>query len=148
MESIVILALDIGASGGKAITGTLDLKENKLTTEEVYRFPNFMIKLGSHLHWDILYIWNEIKNAIKIALRKYGSKVVSIGIDTWGVDFALLDEHDEIVGLPYSYRDLISENTMNDVLSKIPKEVIYNRTGIQFTNINTLYRLYALVKML
>jgi len=147
MESVVILALDIGASGGKAIAGTLDLKENKLTTEELYRFPNFMIKLGSHLHWDILYIWNEIKNAIKIATKKYGNKLVSIGIDTWGVDFALLDEHDEIVGLPYSYRDPINDYAMNDVLSRIPKEVIYNRTGIQFININTLYRLYALVKI-
>ncbi|MGC8912081.1 MAG: rhamnulokinase [Nitrososphaeria archaeon] len=146
MESIVMLALDVGASGGKAIAGILDLKENKLVTEELYRFPNFMVRVGSHLHWNILYIWSEIKNAVKVAVKKYGSKLASVGIDTWGVDFTLLDDREELVGLPYTYRDKGSEFAMEEVLARIPRKLIYARTGIQFTKINTLYQLYALAK--
>jgi len=100
MESVVVLALDIGASGGKAIAGVLDLKEGKLVTEELYRFPNFMVRVGPHLHWDILYLWSEIKKAVKVAVKKYGCRLASIGVDTWGVDFALLDEKGELVGSP------------------------------------------------
>jgi len=146
MESVVVLALDIGASGGKAIAGVLDLKEGKLVTEELYRFPNFMVRVGPHLHWDILYLWSEIKKAVKVAVKKYGCRLASIGVDTWGVDFALLDEKGELVGSPYTYRDRTSEFAMEEVLARIPRELIYARTGIQFTKVNTLYQLYALSK--
>ncbi len=147
MDSIVSLAIDIGASGGKAIAGVLDLKDRKLTIDELYRFPNQMIRVNNHLYWNILQLWSEVKNSIKIALRKYKGKLASVGIDTWGVDFALLDENDELVGLPYAYRDPMTEGLMDEVFSKVPKEVIYGRTGIQFMRINTLYQLYALVKL-
>ncbi|MGC8570225.1 rhamnulokinase [Caldivirga sp.] len=147
MDSVVMLAIDVGASGGKAIAGVLDLKELKLTIDELYRFPNQMIKVDNHLYWNVLQLWSEVKNSIKVALRKYKGKLTSVGIDTWGVDFALLDDHDELVGLPYAYRDPMTEGLMSEVFSKVPKEVIYSRTGIQFMRINTLYQLYALVKL-
>ena len=147
MDSVVILAIDVGASGGKAIAGVLDLKDLKLTIDELYRFPNQMIRVNNHLYWNVLQLWGEVKNSIKVALRKYKGKLTSVGVDTWGVDFALLDEYDELVGLPYAYRDPMTEGLMGEVFSKVPKEVIYGRTGIQFMRINTLYQLYALVKL-
>ncbi len=146
MEIVVLLAIDIGASGGKAIAGVLDLKDGKLTVDELLRFPNQIIRVGNHMHWDVLQLWVNIKNSIKAAVRKYGGKLASVGVDTWGVDFALLDSNDELLGLPYAYRDPMTEGLMDEVFGKVPREVIYGETGIQFMRINTLYQLYALVK--
>lgn len=144
MDKVSALAIDIGASGGKAIVGTLDLKEMRLTVDEIYRFWNGMIRVGNHLHWDILRIWEEVKNSIKLAYRKFKGSLVSIGVDTWGVDFALLDANGELVGLPYAYRDPMTEGVMDEVFRIIPRDYIYMRTGIQFMRINTIYQLYAI----
>ncbi|MEL9909458.1 MAG: rhamnulokinase family protein [Desulfurococcus sp.] len=146
MKPILVLAFDLGASGGRAIVGKIDLDARKVEMEEIYRFPNSPIRVRDHLYWDVLRIWNEVKEGISIAYKKYGEQIISIGIDTWGVDFALLDSNGELVGLPYSYRDPRRSQAMRELLSVIPPEKIYMKTGIQFTPINPLYQLYAMVK--
>jgi len=144
VEELVLIGFDLGASSGRAIIGKFDPDKERLSIEELYRFPNGPIRVGRDIYWDILRIWNEMKNAILQAYKKYGDKIVSIGIDAWGVDYALLDNNDDLIGIPRSYRDPRNIEAMDDLLKKIPKEKIYMRTGIQFTPINTLYQLYAL----
>uniref|UniRef100_A0A7C5UU53 Carbohydrate kinase FGGY N-terminal domain-containing protein n=1 Tax=Ignisphaera aggregans TaxID=334771 RepID=A0A7C5UU53_9CREN len=95
---------------------------------------------------EIPRLWNEVKEGVRIAYRRYGDKLVSIGVDTWGVDFALLDSNGELVGLPYCYRDPRRKEAYEELLKVIPPERIYMRTGIQFMPINPLYQLYAMVK--
>ncbi|RLG76155.1 MAG: rhamnulokinase [Thermoprotei archaeon] len=146
MKPLIILAFDLGASGGRAIIGKIDLDARKLEMEEVHRFPNGPIRVREHLYWDVLSIWSEVKEGISIAYRKYGEQIASIGVDTWGVDFALLDNNGELVGLPYCYRDPRRSRAMKELLSVVPPEKIYMRTGIQFMPINPLYQLYAMVK--
>ena len=146
MKPLIVLAFDLGASGGRAIIGKVDPDVKKLEIEEVYRFPNGPIRVREHLYWDVLRIWSEVKEGISIAYRKYGEQILSIGVDTWGVDFALLDSNGELVGLPYCYRDPRRSQAMRELLSIIPPEKIYMRTGIQFMPINPLYQLYAMVR--
>ncbi|MEM2739367.1 MAG: rhamnulokinase family protein [Candidatus Bathyarchaeia archaeon] len=144
MKRPVFLAIDLGASGGKAVAGILE--DDKLTVEEVNRFPNYMVKLQGNLYWDILYLWQKVKECLRIASKKYRDELVSVGIDAWGVDFALLDSRGELIGNPRTYRDPRTEGVMEEVLERIPRRRIYERTGIQFMRINTLYQLYAMVK--
>ncbi|MEM4461964.1 MAG: rhamnulokinase family protein [Candidatus Bathyarchaeia archaeon] len=144
MGGPVFLAIDLGASGGKAIVGILE--DERLVVEEVDRFPNYMVKLHGSLYWDVLYLWQRIKDCLKIASKKYRSELVSVGIDTWGVDFALLDSRGELIGNPHTYRDPRTEGVMDEVLERIPRRRIYERTGIQFMRINTLYQLYSMVR--
>ncbi len=146
MKPLAILALDLGASGGRAIIGRVDLEAEKLETEEVHRFPNGPLRVRRHLYWDVLKIWNEVKEGISIACKRYREQVVSIGVDTWGVDFALLDSNGELVGLPYCYRDPRRAQAMKELLSVVSPDRIYMKTGIQFMPINSLYQLYAMVK--
>ncbi|MCD6300515.1 MAG: rhamnulokinase [Staphylothermus sp.] len=147
MRNLVLLGFDLGASSGRAIIGKLDLDNKRLEIEEIYRFPNGPIRIGKNMYWDILMIWKEMKSAILQAYKKYKDDLVSIGVDTWGVDFGLLDNNGELIGFPHSYRDPRNKEAMDELLSKIPKEKIYMRTGIQFTPINTLYQLYAMVRI-
>jgi sugar (pentulose or hexulose) kinase len=146
MDRYVILGFDLGASSCRAMIGFVDEKEKRVSVEELYRFPNFMIRLGNSLYWDVLRIWHEMKQAIKLAYRRYGEKLVSIGVDTWGIDFALLDETNELLGNPHTYRDPRTEDIMEEVFSIVPKDKIYERTGIQFIRINTLFQIYSMVK--
>ncbi|NLF50397.1 MAG: rhamnulokinase, partial [Leptolinea sp.] len=83
------LAFDLGAESGRAILGCLE--NERLQLNEVYRFPNRPVEVGGTLHWDILRLWEEIKHGLELAFRETGGQLVSVGIDTWGVDFALLD---------------------------------------------------------
>lgn len=144
MSKPVILAIDLGASGGRAVAGILG--DDKLIVEEVNRFPNYMVKIHGSLYWDVLYLWQKVKECLRIASRKYRDGLVSIGIDTWGVDFALIDSRGELLGNPHTYRDPRTEGVMEEVFARIPYRTIYERTGIQFMRINTLYQLYAMVK--
>ncbi|MCD6195692.1 MAG: rhamnulokinase [Staphylothermus sp.] len=147
MRNLILLGFDLGASSGRAIIGKLDLDNKRLEIEEIYRFPNGPIRIGKNMYWDILMIWKEMKSAILLAYKKYKEDLVSIGVDTWGVDFGLLDNNGELIGFPHSYRDPRNKEAMDELLSRIPKEKIYMRTGIQFTPINTLYQLYAMVRI-
>lgn len=146
MNPLVVLAFDLGASSGRAMVGKIDPDNKKIEIEELYRFPNGPVRVRGHLYWDVLRIWNEVKEGILRTYRKYGDQVLSIGVDTWGVDFALLDNRGELAGLPYCYRDPRRAQAMRELLSVMSPEKIFMRTGIQIIPINPLYQLYALVK--
>jgi len=132
------IAVDLGASNGRVIVGNLE------GFEVTNRFPTWNIRLGDSVHWDILAIFNEIKKGIKEAVRLYPEDVVSIGIDTWGVDHGLLDRSGSLIGNPYMYRDSRTDTAMDEVFKVVPKQEIYDRTGIQFAQFNTLYQLWAM----
>ncbi|MEM0003095.1 MAG: rhamnulokinase family protein [Thermoproteota archaeon] len=143
MTNPKLLAFDLGAESGRAIVGTLT--ENKIQIEEIYRFPNVPVKIESHIFWDVLRIWNEIKSAISLANSKFRENLRSVGVDAWGVDFVLLDNNGELLSNPHHYRDPRTEGIFEEVFKKVQREEIYYRTGIQFLRINTLYQLYSLV---
>ncbi|MCD8372509.1 MAG: rhamnulokinase [Clostridia bacterium] len=132
------LAIDIGASSGRHIVGWEDGGEIK--TEEVYRFKNGVSKTDGHLVWNIDGLYNSVLNGIKAAFEKY-KNIVSLAIDTWGVDYVLLNGDKEITPC-YSYRDNRTEMVMGGVHSIIHFEELYSKTGIQFQPFNTIYQLY------
>jgi len=132
------LAVDFGAESGRAIVGIL--KNKTITLEEIHRFQNRQVRVLGHLRWDLLYLFEELKKSISLAVQKGHGDIESIGIDTWGVDFGLIAKNGEILGFPFSYRDSRTNGMMEKVFSKISREEIYSRTGIQFMQINSLYQ--------
>ena len=132
------IAVDLGASNGRVIVGNLE------GFEVTNRFPTWNIRLGDSVFWDILAIFNEIKKGIKEAVKLYPEDIVSIGIDTWGVDYGLLDKNGNLIGNPYMYRDSRTDSAMEEVFKIVPKKEVYDRTGIQFAQFNTLYQLWAM----
>jgi rhamnulokinase len=132
------LAFDLGAESGRAVLA--HLQSGILTTEEIHRFPNEPIEYGGALHWDAPRLWFEGRRALA---RLSEVELAGIGVDAWGVDYALLGERGELLQNPYHYRDRRTEGIMEDVINRIGKEEIYNATGIQFMPINTLYQLLA-----
>lgn len=135
------LAVDIGASSGRLIAGHLE--EGILKLMEVHRFPNKMVHKGQHFCWEVDVLFAEIKKGINKCLG-VGVKPESIGIDTWGVDFVLLDEFDKPLTDAVSYRDPRTDGMMEQVFNIISKERIYLETGIQFLKFNTIYQLYSI----
>lgn len=134
------LAIDIGASSGRHIVGWLE--DGKLKTEEVYRFKNGTDTKDGKLVWDTERLFAEIKNGLKAAKEK-GHVPSYIGIDTWAVDYALLDKKDKLIGEVYAYRDSRTEKSSQAVHRIISFDELYKRTGIQFQTFNTIYQLYA-----
>ncbi|MBN1569004.1 MAG: rhamnulokinase [Acidobacteria bacterium] len=132
------LAFDLGAESGRAILG--QLQSDVLRISEIYRFPNEPVQYCGELHWDILRLWHEMKKALDSPSLP---RLDSVGIDTWGVDYALLGERGNLLENPYHYRDARTEGIMDAVFAVIPRENIYDITGIQFLPFNTLYQLYA-----
>ena len=132
------LAFDFGAESGRAVLARL--QSGVLTTEEVHRFANQPVEYGGSLHWDTPRLWFEVRKALSFVDQL---ELSGIGVDAWGVDYALLDEGGELIQNPYHYRDRRTENVMEEVFRKVPKEEIYRTTGIQFMPINTLYQLFA-----
>ena len=135
------LAFDIGASSGRAMLGELG-DDDRLVVSEVYRFPNGMVETGGHLRWDSRRLLAEIHEG----MRRCDADPSSIGIDTWGVDYALLDGIGELMGLPYAYRDRRTEGAVEAFATKIPLVRLYERTGIQVLPFDTLFQLYAAVR--
>jgi rhamnulokinase len=132
------LAFDFGAESGRAVLA--HLQSGILTTEEVHRFPNEPVEYGGSLHWDAPRLWLEVRRA----LARLGEvELAGIGVDAWGVDYALLGESGNLLENPYHYRDRRNDGVMEEVLSKVSKQDIYSATGIQFMPINTLYQLFA-----
>ncbi|WP_376791133.1 rhamnulokinase family protein [Thermoflexus sp.] len=140
---IRMVAIDLGAESGRAVLGIFD--GQRLSVQEVYRFPNIPVRVRDVLHWDILCLFHEIKEGLARAVRIMAGTITSVGVDTWGVDFALLDREGRLVGNPVHYRDRRTEGMMEAVFQRVPPEEIYNRTGIQFMPINTLYQLFSMV---
>lgn len=134
-----ILALDLGAESGRAMLGRFD--GERLTLEEIHRFANGGVRVRGSLHWDALRLWSEIKQGLALAAPR---AVQSIGLDTWGVDFGLLDRADELIGNPFHYRDPRTDGMMDAAFRLVAREEIFEQTGIQFMPINTLYQLVAM----
>jgi len=135
------LAFDFGAESGRAILAHLD--SGVLTTQEIRRFKNEPVEYGGSLHWDVARLWWEVRQALS-GLQE--TQLAGIGVDAWGVDYALLGEQGELLQNPYHYRDARTVGVMQEVFRKVPKEEIYRATGIQFMPINTLYQLFAAVR--
>ncbi len=133
------LAIDIGASSGRHILGWIE--NGIMKTEEIYRFPNLPDTEGEHLKWDTKRLFQEILNGLKKA-GELGKIPYSVGIDTWGVDYALLDENDEVIDGVYCYRDSRTEKTIPLVHNIISAEKLYEKTGIASESFNTIYQLY------
>src|SRR5579871_962235 len=132
------LAFDLGAESGRAVLGKL--QSGILTTEEVHRFPNGPIEMHGSQRWDVSRLWSEMRKALA---SLDGTRLESIGVDTWGVDYALLGEKGELLENPYHYRDRRTEGVMEQAFQTVPREEIYRATGIQFMPINTLFQLLA-----
>lgn len=140
-----MLAIDLGASSGRGMVGKFD--GQKITLEEVHRFPNGPVNLNGSLYWDILRTFGEIKSALHNCALSDNRDIASMGIDTWGVDYGLLDKNGKLLENPYCYRDeRTTRGIMEELFRVIPKEELYRITGTQFLNFNTIYQLYTLAK--
>ena len=137
-----VLAFDFGASSGRAIIGSFE--NNKIRLEEVHRFDNDPVLVDKSFYWDILRLFHEIKQGIVKA--KNTTDFESIGIDTWGVDFGLLTKASDLIGNVYNYRDERTVGTTQDIESVISNKELYELTGIQIVELNTIFQLYAFMK--
>jgi rhamnulokinase len=130
------LAFDFGAESGRAVLA--HVQSGILTTQEIHRFANEPVEYGGSLHWDVPRLWLEVRKA----LARLGEvELAGIGVDAWGVDYALLGERGDLLENPYHYRDRRTEGVMEEVLGRVGRDEIYSATGIQFMPINTLYQL-------
>ena len=135
-------AVDLGATSGRTIVG--NISDGKVDLEEVTRFPNNLIEQGGHFYWDIYALYFEIIRGLKEVARR-GLTITSIGIDTWGVDFVFIGDDGAILRNPRAYRDPVTFDAMDDYLKHvIDKKEVYDVTGIQFLNFNSLFQLYAM----
>ena len=140
MTSLNMLAFDLGAESGRAILSRFD--RERIALEEIHRFANHPVRVRDSLHWDALRLWSEIKHSLALAAPSHPQ---SIGIDTWGVDFGLLDRDNQLIGNPFHYRDHRTDGMMERAFNAVPRAEIFEQTGIQFMQINTLYQLLAMV---
>lgn len=140
------VAVDLGAETGRVIVATLDAGAGLLELDEVYRFPNGAVRVGDSLHWDVLRLWSEIKVGLRKAALAHRGELRSVAVDTWGIDYALLDRRGALLGNPYAYRDPRTASVMGPAIEKAGRWEIYRQSGgVQFMSINTLYQLYASV---
>lgn len=136
------LALDLGAESGRGVLGTLD--DRRLMLRDVHRFPNGPVRLLGSMHWDALRLFTEMQEALGRATDEAGTDLVGMGIDTWGVDFGLLGPGDVLLSNPYHYRDERTVGMVEEVCKRIPRAEIFEYTGIQFMELNTLFQLYSM----
>ena len=144
MEASHFLAFDLGAESGRAVLGGLE--GGRLSVRELRRFPNAPVRISGHIHWNIFALFDEIKKAMKDCAAEIPAGVASLGVDTWGVDFGLLARDGSILGLPFCYRDSRTKGAMEDYFNLVPREALYEATGIQFMPFNTLFQVYAMVR--
>lgn len=144
MASPAFLAVDLGAESGRVIVGKLD--DGRLALHEAHRFLHHPVDLPSGLHWDLTGLWHNILEGLRLGCAWCGEhelRPVSIGVDTWGVDFALLDRAGEFVHMPHAYRDPRNAAAYEKTIQALGKKKIYDATGIQFMVFNSLYQLVA-----
>ncbi|MCA1739977.1 MAG: rhamnulokinase, partial [Actinobacteria bacterium] len=140
-EEATFLAIDLGAESGRALLGRFDGEH--VVLEEIHRFPNTPVRVTDGLHWDVLSIFREVKEGLAKAAEKT-ERLESVGVDSWGVDFALLDREGALVSNPLNHRDPRTEGMVEKAFDRVPKEDIYETTGIQFMRINPLSQLLAM----
>jgi len=144
MADKVYLGVDLGAESGRVMAGLWDGK--KIRLEEQHRFANGPVDFAGTLRWDVLKLWSEIQTGLTAAGKKLGSSIVSVGADTWGVDFVLLSKTQEILGQPFHYRDARTRGMFEEAFKRVPRDEIFAHTGLQFMELNSLYQLLALQK--
>lgn len=137
------LAIDLGASTGRAIVGTI--KNNNLELKEIKRFPNPIIDVNGKLYWDLLFLYNQIIESLR-DVKHQGYNITSIGIDTWGVDYVCFGKDGEPLRMPSSYRDPSTFGAPENFFQIMPKDDVYKKTGIQIMNFNSLFQLFTQMK--
>lgn len=135
------IAVDLGAESGRVMAGRL--AGGHITLEELHRFPNIPVRTADGLHWDVLRLYHEVLTGLRVASHRYGDGLAGIGVDAWGVDYALLDEGGRLLGNPYHYRDTRTDGVSDEVARTVSPAAQYARTGIAQIPINTLYQLVA-----
>lgn len=143
MKIYNFLAFDLGATSGRSVIGTL--QDGKIEIRELTRFPNGITTVNGKCYWNLLGLFDSIKQGLAACARE-GIKPHSIGIDTWGVDVVPLGEDGSILGMPRAYRDPYTDGAPERYFEIVPREVVYDKTGIQIMNFNTLYQIYAAVQ--
>ena len=129
-----VLAIDFGASSGRAVIGRFD--GERITLEEIHRFSNDPVNLGGTLYWDFLRLFHEVKQSL-LKSKQYG-QVDSLGVDTWGVDFGLIDKNGRLIENPVHYRDSRTDGVIDEAAKRMAQEELYGRTGIQVIYFNQL----------
>ena len=136
------LALDLGAESGRGLLGKFD--GERLTLEEIHRFPNGPVRMLDTIYWDLPRLFDEMKTALRKVAANDTSALDGVGIDTWGVDFGLIGRGDTLLGNPVHYRDARTDGMLEAAFQRVSRERIYEITGLQFLQFNTLYQLLAL----
>lgn len=142
MAEQTYLAVDLGASGGRVLAGRFDGR--LLHLDELHRFENGPVPAAGSLYWDVLRLWGQITEGLRHGAARFGRGVRSVGVDAWGVDFALLGKGDVLLGNPHCYRDPRSEGMLEKALAIVGRQEIFAQTGLQFMPINTLYQFLSL----
>ncbi len=138
----VHLAVDLGASGGRVLAGRV--AEAGILLEEVHRFSNGGIQQGKRLVWNLLGLWDEVAIGLGQAAARFGSAIKSVGVDTWGVDYVLLDRNDDVVGPAFHYRDVRTRNIFDRAFERLSRKERFAETGLQFMEFNSAYQLLAM----
>lgn len=136
----VHLAVDLGASSGRVLSGSV--VNNRLTLGEVHRFDNVPVYVQNRMHWNLLELWQQIRNGLSIAASR-PEKVLSVGVDSWGVDYVFLDRNGDWIGPGYHYRDARTRGILPRAFEIVDRRTIFEETGLQFMELNTLYQLHA-----
>jgi rhamnulokinase len=144
MKDMSLLAFDLGAGSGRALLGTLTAE--RLSVKEISRFRNDMVELRGRLYWNVVHLFKEVLSGLSAYGSGESSSLESIGVDAWGVDFALLGADGSLLGLPVCYRDRRTEGAIEGFLERLPRKRVYELTGLQFLPLNTLFQLFAMVR--
>jgi rhamnulokinase len=142
MAQRAYLAIDLGASSGRHVVGQFDGR--KLSLVEIHRFANGPTAAAGHLYWDVLALWSHVLDGLRAAAASHLGQIASVGVDTWGVDFALLGRGDELLANPVHYRDARTDGLLERAFQIVPRDRIFAETGLQFMQFNTLYQLWAM----
>ena len=142
--SLDFLAMDLGAESGRGLLGRL--QDERLALEEVNRFPNVPVPLPDALHWDTQRLFLEMLASLRKATQEHEADIVGLGVDTWGVDFGLIGADDALLAVPHHYRDGRTDDIMEQAWEVVPRGEMFEATGIQFMQLNTVFQLYSMVR--
>ncbi len=140
----VHLAIDLGAGSGRVIAGIWD--GHTIAMKELHRFANVPVVVAETMRWNVMQLWAEIEHGLSLAAKKYAEATLSVGVDTWGVDYALLSKTNELLGQPFNYRDSRTDSVAEEAFKVVPREKIFRGSGLQFLPFNTLFQLLAAQK--
>lgn len=143
-RTMQLLAFDFGAGSGRAMLGSFD--GNRLNLQEVHRFPNEPVQAAGSLHWDVLRLYHELKQGLAKGAKAAGTAPAALSVDTWGVDFGLLDKDGRLLGNPHHYRDKRTDGIMERAGTRLPLDELYRLSGIQLMRINTVFQLFAMAE--